>query len=472
MVAVDEESTGELSGRRGLRSGAIGVAGIVFVVVAGAAPLTAMAGNVPLGMAIGNGVGLPGAYVLVGVVLLLFSAGFAALSRHVVNAGAFYAYIEFGLGRTAGRFAAYLATLGYNASVTSLTAAFAYFSTAALRAQTGAELPWELLAAFAIVFAAGLNHFGLALSASVLAVLMVLELALVVAVDIAVLVRHASGFSLEVFAPQHVFGGGLAVALLFAVLSFAGFEATAIFAEESRSPRKNVAVATFAVVVVMAGLFTVSSWAAISAFDSGAAAVAASADTGTFFFAISERYLGGWSVDLLQVLVVLSFLASVVAVHNMAARYFFALGRARLLPGALARTHERRRTPHRAGFVQAGVSVAVLALFSVTGAEPLTDIVPALAGLFTLVFLVLMAGTSLAVVRAFRTRLPSGARWSTFVAPLAAAVLLVATTVLLVVNYSLLAGSDAFVVTLLPWLVFGTAVVATVATRRAHDTRL
>jgi hypothetical protein len=74
MVAVGEDRSAE---HRTLRSGALGAAGIVFVVVAGAAPLTAMAGNVPLGMSIGNGVGLPGAYVLVGIVLLLFSVGFA-----------------------------------------------------------------------------------------------------------------------------------------------------------------------------------------------------------------------------------------------------------------------------------------------------------------------------------------------------------------------------------------------------------
>lgn len=469
MAAVGEDRSAE---HNTLRSGALGAVGIVFVVVAGAAPLTAMAGNVPLGMSIGNGVGLPGAYVLVGVALLLFSVGFAALSRHLVNAGAFYAYIEFGLGRAAGRFAAYLATLGYNASVTSLTAAFAFFSTSALRDQAGIDLPWEPLAVFAILLAAALSYFGIAVSASLLAVLMALELGLVVAVDVAVLVQHTGGFSLEVFAPQHVFGDGLAVALLFAVLSFAGFEATAIFAEESRRPRRTVAVATFAVVVVMAGLFTVSSWSAIAAFDSGSAAVAASADTGTFFFAIGERYLGAWSVDVLHVLVVLSFFASVVAVHNMAARYFFALGRGGLLPGWLAETHHRLRTPYRAGFVQTGVTVTVLALFSATGAEPLTDIVPALAGLFTLVFLVLMTGTSLAVVRAFRTRLPAVSRWSTLVAPLAAAALLATTTVLLVANYSLQAGSDALVVTLLPWLVFGAAAVATVVCRRSHDARV
>ena len=43
---------------------------IVFLVVAAAAPLAAMVGNVPLALKLGNGPGLPGAFVLATVVLL------------------------------------------------------------------------------------------------------------------------------------------------------------------------------------------------------------------------------------------------------------------------------------------------------------------------------------------------------------------------------------------------------------------
>ncbi len=80
---------------------------IVFFVVAAAAPLTAMLGAVPPAISLGNGPGLPGAYVIVGIILLLFSVGFAAMSRHVINAGAFYAYIAQGLGRPFGVGAAF-----------------------------------------------------------------------------------------------------------------------------------------------------------------------------------------------------------------------------------------------------------------------------------------------------------------------------------------------------------------------------
>ena len=42
------------------------------------------------------------AWAIAGVILLFFSVGYSAMSRHITNAGAFYAYIANGLGRPVG----------------------------------------------------------------------------------------------------------------------------------------------------------------------------------------------------------------------------------------------------------------------------------------------------------------------------------------------------------------------------------
>ena len=81
-----------------LRKGRIGVIGIVFFVVAAAAPLVGMTGAVPVATVLGNGAGVPGAYLVVAFILLLFSVGYSAMSQHVTNAGAFFAYVGRGLG--------------------------------------------------------------------------------------------------------------------------------------------------------------------------------------------------------------------------------------------------------------------------------------------------------------------------------------------------------------------------------------
>ena len=81
------------SPKDGLERNALGTASIVFLVLAAVTPMAAVVAVVPLGVFLGDGAGFPGAYVIAGVLLLLFAVGFAAMSHHVTNAGAFYAYV-------------------------------------------------------------------------------------------------------------------------------------------------------------------------------------------------------------------------------------------------------------------------------------------------------------------------------------------------------------------------------------------
>ncbi len=94
-------------------SGSLGVTAIVFMVVAAAAPLTVIGGAAPLGILIGNGVGFPSMYAISAVVLLLFSVGLAAMTKHVPKPGAFFTFVGYGLGKKAGLSSAFLALLTY-----------------------------------------------------------------------------------------------------------------------------------------------------------------------------------------------------------------------------------------------------------------------------------------------------------------------------------------------------------------------
>src|SRR5699024_12427131 len=73
------------------------------------------AGVVTTGFSMTGVLGIPVACLAVGAVLLLFSVGYVTMSRHVTNAGAFYAYIARGIGRPAGVGGAWIALLAYNA---------------------------------------------------------------------------------------------------------------------------------------------------------------------------------------------------------------------------------------------------------------------------------------------------------------------------------------------------------------------
>ncbi|WP_309131220.1 hypothetical protein [Brevibacterium sp.] len=96
-------------------TGRLGTMGIVFMVVAAAAPLTVIGGNMPLGIGLGNGAGAPVGFLIAALILLLFSVGFVAMTPHVRQAGAFFSYVTLGLGKRAGMGIAIVALVAYTA---------------------------------------------------------------------------------------------------------------------------------------------------------------------------------------------------------------------------------------------------------------------------------------------------------------------------------------------------------------------
>jgi amino acid transporter len=91
-----------------LRHGRLGVFAVAFFVISAAAPLTAMAGGAPVAMLLGNGPGIPLAYVVVSLILLIFAVGYTHMARHHTSTGAFYSFVSRGLRQPAGGAAAFI----------------------------------------------------------------------------------------------------------------------------------------------------------------------------------------------------------------------------------------------------------------------------------------------------------------------------------------------------------------------------
>src|ERR1051325_11180536 len=112
ISAPDTSSSPPSGSGRNLR-GNLGVASIVFLVVAAAAPLGVIGGVVPLGLASGNGAGFPATFIISTIILLLFAVGFTAMTPFVEEAGAFFSYVRKSLGLPAGIGIAFVAIVSY-----------------------------------------------------------------------------------------------------------------------------------------------------------------------------------------------------------------------------------------------------------------------------------------------------------------------------------------------------------------------
>jgi len=429
---------------------------VVFLVIAAAAPMAAMVGNVPLALIYGNGAGLPAAYLISALVLLCFSVGYAAMSRRVINTGAFYTYIARSLGKPSGVASAYVAVLSYGALTFGLAGAFGYY-TALVLETLGISVAWWLLAAGAAILVAFLGYRSVDLSAKVLGTLMVLEFLVLIVFNVLVVAQKGTAaFPAESFAPTQVTSGSLGIALMFAFFSFVGFESAALYGEETQDPERSIPRATYIAVASIGVFYVLTSWIIVGAAGADQAAAQAGVDKGVFVFNLIQQYGGEVLYDISAVLLCTSVLAGYLALHNATSRYLFALGREKVLPGKLGHYHPNHFSPHVASVTVSVFTAAVVAGFAIAGGDPFVVMVPSLIGVGTLGIIALQAAASLAVVAFFWGRNDREIA-KCVVAPAIGFFGLVTAFVMAVTHYPTLTGSTDVLVNSVPFVLVAVA---------------
>ncbi|WP_020667732.1 APC family permease [Amycolatopsis nigrescens] len=434
-----------------LAGNVLGVPGIVFLVLAAVAPLTGMVVIAAIGIAVGNGGGMVAAFLLATVVLLLFAVGYAQMSKVLTSAGGFYAFVVKGLGKTPGLIAGFVAMLGYNCFVAGAIGTSGFFTSTAIKDVFGLDLEWIFWSALSVVLVLLLSRRGIAVSAKVLGVSLILEVSILLIMDFSVLFRH--GFSFAAFSPSVLFQGATGLALLFAANAFIGFEATALFGEEARDPRRTIPRATYIAIGFIGVFAAFTTWAVVSAIGAEQAqdVAAAHLSTGDLVLSVAQEYLGGPLTKLMLLLLVVSLFAALLALHNSATRYLYALGRVGVLPRPLGRTHPRNGAPRSASIAQLAFGSVVALVFWLAGLDPVADLTASMTGFGTLGILTLQLFAAVAILVHFR-RTRDRRIVRTLLAPGLGAVGLGIIVTLAILNFPTLAGSSNGVVPLLPWL--------------------
>ncbi|MFE8992530.1 APC family permease [Streptomyces collinus] len=419
---------------RALRADRLGTGGLLLSVLAATAPLMVVAGVMPTTFAVMGIVGQPLLFVVLGVVLILFSVGYAEMSRHVHNAGAFYAYISRGLGGTAGAGAALVALVAYNALQVGIYGIFGFEVSGLLATYADVQIAWWIPALVAALAVGLLGWLKIDVNARVLGVLLVIEVLLVVVFDIAAIADPGKeGLSLHAFNPDTLTGAGVGTALCFCIAAFLGFEQAPVYAEETSRPHVLVPRVMFLAVAGVAVFFALSSWALTVATGPAAVVGTSQKQSAGLLFFLTESRLGGTFTDVLHVLFVTGMFAALLSFHNVVARYAFAMGREGLLPAAFGRTSGSSGAPGTGSLLQTVVAVLVVVAFAIADDKPAGDPTAPVLQLFTwfgnigaLGVIVLMAAASLSVVVFFVRRGAAGAQaWRLVTSALAGIALLV-----------------------------------------------
>jgi len=387
--------------------------------------------------------GIPAAFLVIAVILALFATGYVAMTRHITNSGAFYAFISRGLGRVIGVAAALVALLAYSFLQVGVYGAFGPNAAREAAAHLNVHAQWWVwaLGAWAVITVLGLLRVDI--TGRVLGVLLCAEIAVILAETVSGLADPAGGhLSFATLSPAALTSAGFGTFGVLAVvagLGFVGFEQAPVLAEEARNARRTIPAATYAALGMIAVVYAGASWAMAAHNGDGHVVAAAGQQGPGLLFGLGGS---GALSQAAQWLFLTSLFAAALAFHNCVWRYMFALGRENVLPAALGRTGGNN-IPKAASLTQSATGLAVIVAYAIGGWTPMTDLFFWLGTTGGFGVLILLALTAVAVIAFFARDSLGETAWGRLIAPALAAVLLATIVVLAVLYYGTLLGVPA-----------------------------
>jgi amino acid transporter len=438
-----------------LRKNALGVGAITFMVVSAAAPLTGVVGALPFAFSLGNGAGVPATFILCTLLMLIFAVGYVAMSRHVTNAGAFYAYCARGLGGNVGSGVSTVALVAYNAMQIGLLGLLGG-AAAGQFGSIGITAPWWVWSGIAIAIVGFLGYRQVEVSARVLMALVLLEYIIVLIMDFGILGKGgASGLSMNILDMSAIQSGSFATAMLFCLGCFIGIEATTIYSEEARDPITTIPRATYLSVLLIGLFFLFTSWLVLTGagLDKWADVLKANPDPTAFVPTVAGNFVPSWVTTLMGWLFLTSVFAAVSAFHSYISRYTYVAGREGLLPASLGVTHNVFQSPYMGSIVQTVCALVVVTLFALLGLDPIANLFAWISQLGTLGVLGMMCITSIAIIAYFNRNKGEGNAFSTIIAPAVAAIVMAILFVYIFVHFTDLTGAVGALGWVLPSLI-------------------
>lgn len=322
---------------------------------------------------------------------------------------------------------------------------------------TGVEIAWQIYLIISVVIVGGISYFGVDLSAMVVLTIVIIEVSVIALLIVAILVQDGlSAFPIEALSFDSLTFGSAAVAFIFAMLCFQGYEAGAMYSAEAKNPRKTVPRALYVALILIVATLALSSWVltgVTGVTEVQSQVTGAEGGPGNFVFTVVREYLGTTGMVIFSLGTLLSIFAIEIAITNFMSRYLNKLASEDLLPAPLAQRNAFNAPG--AAIIALMVSALVVNLGAgIVGLDPLTQVSSVAIGVGALCATIFMASASASVVLFFQ-RLPKQERhwWKTVTAPVIATVLLVGALIIQLNGFPVITGSDEAWTAVLPWFV-------------------
>jgi amino acid transporter len=295
----------------------------------------------------------PLAFVLAMLGALAVGSVVSAFGQIMPSAGSLYTYTATGLSKTAGFVLGWMYSIALIILAAGVLAGFGFFTSLLIQSLTSSDtfVPWYWFFAAGLIFVGLMSLYDVKVSTRSQLLFTVVSVAAMVVAAIWVIgtgspegsAQAGKSIDLGAFWPSAagVSWGGIIFGFAFGMLSFTGFEAGAVLAEETENPKHNIPRAVVGSVLVGGVFYILVTYAtsigfgvreAAELWPLSAAGLAAVTTTATL-------------TNLVLFSAAVASLFCALGVHTAASRFLFAMGRERVLPPALGRTHARWKTP-------------------------------------------------------------------------------------------------------------------------------
>ncbi|MCB8881443.1 APC family permease [Acidisoma cellulosilytica] len=359
-----------------LRKNAISLFGAIAATCAFMGPATSVYFNTGLGIQnAGNAIGF--ALILAMVATFFIAFVIAQFAKQIPTAGFAYTFAVRGLGPKVGFVTGWLLVGGYAMLAPMLLAAIGYFLAQFLAQITGISLSWAVYSVIVAALILFLACRGIGVSVKVAIVMLLVEIVVMMLFFLTVLIHGGGqGIALTTFnpasAPASGSLNGIGTAVLWFILMFVGFESAATMGEETRDPKHNIPRALMLCVGGIGIFYLVSALAAVTGYGPSHVkdVLGAINKGGNPWDPLFHAFWGHGAGIVVQLVVLNSIFANLLAGFNSVIRILYAMGRERVLPPVLGEV-SGRQVPAKAAVLYMALSLALTLILGFTW-DPMT----------------------------------------------------------------------------------------------------
>jgi len=315
------------------------------------------------GIVLAAGLASPLVVLVAAVAIALLGNTLSEFSRAHPSTGGFITFVGKAFGGTSAVTTALVAGAGYIIAISSVLVISGGFLSIMIQFYWNVSIPWIIFSALFTAGAMVMMFRGVAVSTKLAGFFFAFELAVLLIVSVAVLIKNGGHLSSVPFQPSHVLNGfsGLGLAFPLAIYIFIGWENSAALAEETTNPRRNVPRAVYLSIVFMAATYLLVAYATVSGFHYNATALTAPLIP---FIAVAHS-VAAWLAFIAYLAGLTSTLGVLIAAVNSQCRLIFNAGREGLLPRWIGRVDPVRRTPVNAIIAFVGIASTITLVWAI-----------------------------------------------------------------------------------------------------------